>query len=276
MPNARVPHTYDSALLGTPALREIAELPHYRTLLRVLISSNLRARYKRSTLGIVWTLLNPLLYMLVLTAAFSALFRVQLPHYEVYVLTGLICWNFFAQTTTAAIESIVGGGAMLRRSYFPRTLFALAALGSGLVHFVIGLVPLALIMLLVGHPIFLGWVFLPFALLLIALFTLGVALLVSALATFFFDTLYLYQVVIQALFFLTPIVYPRETIPAQYQPLIALNPFTSMIELVRDPLYFGRLPDPTTVLLAVMWAVATTLAGWWAFTAHADRLAYRV
>ncbi|MBC8078377.1 MAG: ABC transporter permease [Chloroflexales bacterium] len=276
MSNAYTPRDYDSDALGVPALRELVELPYYGTLLRLLISTSLYARYKRSVLGIIWTLLNPLLYMLVLTAAFSALFRSQLPHYEVYVLVGLICWNFFAQTTVAAAEAIVGGGATARRIYFPRTLFALATLGASLVNFIIALGPLALIMLALGHPIFLAWAFLPVSLLLLALFTLGITLLVSTLATFFFDTLYLYQVIIQALFFLTPIIYPRETVPEAYQPLIALNPLTAMIELVRAPLYAGHPPDSATLLIAAVWAIAAATAGWLTFTANANRLAYRV
>ncbi len=111
--------TYDSAVRRSPFLREIVELVRFRDLLGLLIGRTNKTRYRRSALGVTWTLLNPLLNMAVLTFAFSHLFRFDLPRYPVYVLTGLIAWNFFSQTTTHAMNTLIWGGSLLARIYLP-------------------------------------------------------------------------------------------------------------------------------------------------------------
>ena len=104
---------YDSAARRSPALTEIVELVRYRDLLAMMVSNIIKTRYKRSVLGVVWTLLNPLLNMAVLTIAFSSIFRSSLEHYPVYVLSGLIAWNFFTQTTLYAMNALVWGGGLM-------------------------------------------------------------------------------------------------------------------------------------------------------------------
>ncbi len=140
------PFTYDSADRRSPATRELIELLRYRDLLRLMVTNIVKTRYKRSALGVVWTLLNPLLNMAVLTIAFSSLFRASLQRYPVYILAGLICWNLFAQTTISAMNTLVWGGSLLKRIYIPRTIFAVAAIGNGLVNLGLALIPLVVIM----------------------------------------------------------------------------------------------------------------------------------
>lgn len=267
---------YDSAACRSPVVEELLELLRYRDLLRLLVANIIKTRYKRSVLGAAWTLLNPLLNMAVLTVAFSTLFRFSLPNYPVYVLSGLICWNFFTQTTTHAMGSLVWGGGLLQRIYIPRTVFAVASIGNGLVNLGLSLVPLLIIMLLIGHPLHPTWWFVPFAVLLLAMFALGVALFMSTLAVFFTDVIDMYQVVLQAWFFLTPIMYPTEILPAQYVWYLHLNPMYNLLELFRVPIYQGFVPGHNTILAAVATAVVALLAGWWVFTRKADEFAYRI
>ena len=122
---------YDSDYKGWLFFRELSELLRYRDLLHLLVFNNIKTRYKRSMLGVLWTLLNPILTMTVLVIAFSNLFRFSLPDYPVYLLTGLVIWNFFSQITTSAINAITMGGSLLRRIYLPRTVFSVAAVGCG-------------------------------------------------------------------------------------------------------------------------------------------------
>src|SRR5260221_2671662 len=138
---------YDSAARGWSPLTELVELVRYRDLVLMMVANMVKTRYKRSALGVVWTLLNPLLNMAVLTVAFSALFSSSLVHYPVYVLTGLVFWNFFSQTTLFAMNALVWGGGLLKRVYIPRTIFAVSAVGNGLVNLGLSLIPLVLIML---------------------------------------------------------------------------------------------------------------------------------
>jgi ABC-2 type transport system permease protein len=267
---------YDSASRRAPLVQELLELFRYRDLLGLLVGNITKTRYRRSVLGVVWTLLNPLLQMTVLTFAFSYMFRFSVHHYPVYVLSGLICWNFFTQTTTYAMSTIVWGGGLLKRVYLPRSIFAVASIGNGLVNVGLSLVPLVAIMLVTGHPIYPTWWFMPIAVLLLAMFSLGVALLMSALAVFFADVVEMYAVVVQVWFFLTPVMYPKEILPAKFIWYMNLNPVYNLLELFRTPIYHGWISGSNTILAAVVSAVVPFLLGWWAFASKADELAYRV
>jgi ABC-2 type transport system permease protein len=268
---------YDSATRRSPALAEIIELVRYRDLLKLLVSKIVKTRYKRSALGVAWTLLNPLLNMAVMTVAFSAVFRGSVAHYPVYVLTGLLWWNFFTQTTTYAISSLVfGGGGLLKRVRVPHTIFAVASVAHGVINLGISLTTLAVIMVVTGHPFYATWWFLPVPVLLLALFSLGVALFISAIAVFFFDVVDIFQVVIQAWFFLTPIIYPPDIFPAKYQWVLALNPVHHLIETFRAPLLRGTLPDGGTFTLALLSSLGVAALGWWTFTRKSDQFAYRL
>src|SRR5574341_1057086 len=157
---------YDSLKRGSLALEEVRGLLQYRDLIFQLIRRDVISRYKRSVLGIAWTMLYPLGTMTVLTVVFSQLFH-SIPAYPVYLLSGLIVWNFFAQSTSAAMEQMVWGSSLLHRIYMPRTAFVVSAIGTGLVNLVLSVVPLVLIMLVVGLPLRLSLLFLPVAMLLL-------------------------------------------------------------------------------------------------------------
>jgi ABC-2 type transport system permease protein len=164
-------------------IEELREVWRYRDLLLQLVSRNIKTRYKRSVLGIGWTMLNPLFMMLILTFVFSNLFRITVEHYAVYLLSALTLWGFFAGSTTDAMTELVWGGGLLHRIYLPRTVFALSAVGTGMVNLLFALGPLAVIMLVIGtfRPQLL---FLPIPILLTGIFTLGVGLIFSVLAAF--------------------------------------------------------------------------------------------
>jgi ABC-type polysaccharide/polyol phosphate export permease len=267
---------YDSAARRATIWLDLLELVRYRDLLGLLIVNITKTRYKRSALGVVWTMLNPLINMIVLSVAFSSIFRTSLQRYPVYVLSGLVCWHFFSQTTTFAMTTLVWGGTLLKRTYVPRSIFAVASVGNGLVNLGLALVPLALVAVAIGHPLHATWWFVPFAVLLLALFSLGVALLMSTLAVFFVDTVEMYAALLQALFFMTPIMYPKEILPAWVQQFLHVNPMSSIMQVFRDPIYRGVIPDGQTILTAVGWAVGSLLIGWWVFSMKADELAYRI
>ena len=267
---------YDSALLKSPAISEVKELFRYRDLLWQLVSRNIKTRYKRSVLGILWTMLNPLLMMMVLTFVFSNLFKFQLPHYATYALAGLALWNFFAQTTTGAMSELIWGGNLMHRIYLPRSIFAVSALGTSLVNLVLTLVPLFVVMLITGTPIRPALLILPLPILLTAMFALGVALTLSRVAAYFADVLEMYQIFLTAWMYLTPIIYPKEILPPQFRWLFNLNPMYHLMEIFRAPLLIGWLAGPKTVLASLAAAVVTLAFGWWYFSRKADELAYRI
>ncbi len=270
-----VSETYDSARRDPLPLEELKSVVKYRGLILQLVNRDVISRYKRSVLGITWTMLNPFGTMLILTLVFSRLFH-SLESYPIYVLSGLIGWTFFSQTLFAALNQNVWGGAILHRIYIPRTTFTISALGTGLVNFLISLIPLALIMLVLKFPFHLSLFFLPISILLLAMFTLGLALLFSALAIYFPDTVEMIQVALTAWMYLTPIIYPKEIVPEVIRNWVfPLNPLYYYVELLRQPIYDGTIPSNHILLIGSVIAVITLVVGWLVFSWKANELTYR-
>jgi len=266
---------YDSAANASPALTEIQELKHYRYLLKQLVRRDIVARYKRSVLGVAWTMLNPLGTMLIMTFVFSNLFK-SVQSYPVYILSGLIAWNFFAQGTNAAMSGLVWGGSLMQRIYLPRTIFGVSAIGTALVNLLLSVVPLLVVMLITQTTIHLTFLFLPISILLLTGFALGFGLLLSALAIFFPDVAEMYQILLMAWMYLTPVIYPEEIIPAQFMTIYRINPMYWMLKMFRLPVYEGVLPTLQDLWPALAWSVGMLIVGWLFFTSRSDEYAYRV
>ena len=257
-------------------IEELREIIRFRELLAQLVTRNILVRYKRSVLGLAWTMLNPLLMMTILTVVFSNVFHVSTPHYPVYILAGLILWSFFSQATLTGMTELLWGSGLLQRIYIPHTVFVLAAVGTGIVNLLFALIPLVLIMLLTGVPLTLALLSLPIPIVLTAMFATGTALLLSILAVSFVDLVDIYQVALTAWFYLTPIIYPKEIVPSSLQWLFLLNPMYYFLEMFRLPVYATALPGLETFLPAGVLAVGVLVIGWWVFTRNADGLAYRI
>lgn len=266
---------YDSARRMPHALEEIREIGRYRYLLQQLIRRDILTRYKRSVLGVAWTMLNPLGTMIILSIVFSQLFK-TIQSYPAYILSGLIAWNFFAQGTNAAMSGLVWGGGLLQRIYIPRTAFGIAAIGTALVNLLLSLVPLIVVILITGSPIYISILFLPVSILLLTMFSLGVGLTLSTMAVYFPDVSEMYQILLTAWMYLTPIIYPESIIPERYLPIYRLNPMYSLIQLFRLPINEGRIPTFEEILLAALWSIGILLIGWFFFTSKSDEFAYRV
>lgn len=267
---------YDSRRARMAIIDDAAELFRYRDLLVSLVRRDLTVRYKRSALGFLWTMLNPLLTMLVMTVVFSTAFGSTQKHYAVYVLSGLLLWIYFSQSTLQAIDSLVWGGGLINKIYLPKSIFVLSAVVVGLVNLLLAFIPLGLIMLATGAPFSWALVFLPVPILLATMFTLGVGLFGSALAVFFMDIADIYRVGLTIFMYLTPIFYPLATVPSKYLLLVHLNPMYYFVESFRAPIYQGQLPEPFVLIRAFLLAVGAFLLGWWFFTRKADEFAYRI
>jgi ABC-2 type transport system permease protein len=269
------PDEYDSSRRGPIALEELRGLIQYRELIYQLVRRDIVSRYKRSVLGIAWTMLNPLGTMLVLTVVFSQVFHI-LAGYPAYILSGLIAWNFFAQTTSSAMNQMVWGSSLLHHIYMPRTSFVVSAIGTGLVNLILSLVPLMLIILLVGLPLRWSMLLLPVAIVLLTAFALGVGLLFSAWAIYFPDVSEMYQVVLLAWMYLTPIIYPIDIIPEAYRFwFLHLNPMFYLVQIFRQPVYEGVLPPWPLLAAGSAIALLTLTLGWLVFSSRADDFTYR-
>jgi ABC-type polysaccharide/polyol phosphate export permease len=267
---------YDSARRPLPMVEELVQVFRYRDLIVQLVRRDILTRYKRSVLGVAWTMLNPLGTMIVLSVVFSRVFA-STPAYPVYVLTGLIAWNFFSQSTTTAMTQLVWGSALLHRIYVPRTAFAISSVGTGLVNLVLSLIPLAAVMLFTGVPLRVTVIVLPISMLLLAMFALGVGLLLSAVAVYFPDIAEMYKIVLMAWMYLTPIIYPEEIIPESFRWLLFnLNPMYHLIKLFRLPLYDGVWVNLAFLASATAVAIIFLAISWAIFAKKADEFVYRI
>ncbi len=275
MHSSAIMPVYDSSRQGHPALEELRELLRYWNLLIQFVRRNIVVRYKRSVLGIAWTMLNPLGTTLIMTIVFSQVLGGGY-QYAPYVLSGLIGWNFFAQATSDAMSNLIWGEGLLRRIYIPRTIFAVAAVGTGIVNLVFSLVPLLVIMLVSGLPPKPIILLLPIPTLFLAMFALGIGLVLSTIAIYFADMAQMYGIVLTAWMYLSPVIYQINVVPEQYAWIVKLNPMYYLLELFRMPIYYQRLPTPGDFLIAAVIACLTLLFGWWFFTWKADEFAYRI
>lgn len=268
---------YDSSLKKATPLEELQEIVRYRSLVLQFIRRDILTRYKRSVLGITWTMLTPLGTMLVLTIVFSRAFGLNQKGYAAYVLSGLIAWTFFAQTTNASMVNLVWGGSLLNRIYVPRTVFAVSAIGTGLVNLTLSLIPLIIVVLITGLPITWSILFIPVPMLLLAMFSLGMGLILSAIAIYFVDVTEMYQVVLTAWLYLSPVIWTESLIPGGIVPiLVKLNPMYHLINLFRAPIYAGNIPSIQEIAISAGVAIITLIIGWWFFSKRADEFAYRV
>ena len=254
----------------------MTDLLKHRDLVAALVVRDLRVRYKRSTLGLLWTMLQPLLTMGVMAVVFSSVFRFDLPHYPVYCLAGILFWNFFSQSIVASMVSLRANAAILHKLPVPKAVFPLATVCSGVVNLCLALLPLFLILFITGHPLRPSLLFLPVAILVAALFTLGMGLLLSPLAVFFTDVVEMVGVALSLCMYLTPIFYPMAILPERYRDFVRFNPVRSILEVFRDPIYFGKIPPITHLSVAVGLALLAFILGALAFKRNSDRIPFYV
>lgn len=256
------------------ALEEVLEIIRYRELLRNLVIRDIKVRYKRSVLGFAWVMLNPLFMMLILSFVFSALFKVTVPNYTAYVLSGIIFWHFFSQGTSVALLGFVGNSALLNKVYIPKTVFPLSVIISALINFILSLVPLFAILLITGTGISVRILLLPLGILLFLIFCFGVSLILSTITVFFKDMIYIYSVLLMAWMYVTPIFYPPTIIPREYQFIFSLNPLYHFIELFRACLYTGSPRMYEHFMYSMAFSALTLLAGWAFYHRYKDRIVY--
>jgi ABC-type polysaccharide/polyol phosphate export permease len=266
----------------------LRELIRYRDLIRNLVVGEVKTRYKNSVLGFVWSLLNPLAMMLVFTVVFGVLWpNEQVENFPIFLLCGLLPWNFFAASVISSLNSVVSNGNLIKKVYFPREVLPIAAVLAQLVNFLLALVVLfAALIIFRSH--FSPWLWtLPLIILIQTCFSLGIGLVLSTLQVFYRDTQLVMEVVMLAWFFLTPVFYRAEQLPATYsiggfenlpvqRILYILNPMASLINVYRDLLYFGYRTDIDFFTRTALTALLALGVGYWFFTRYSDRFGEEV
>src|SRR5258706_3941190 len=265
---------YDSSKRANPAIEEIVNAFRYKDLIAHLIRRDITTRYKRSVLGIVWTMLNPLVVMIIMTIVFQDFVGRQ-EYYAVYVLSGLLTFTFFNQTSTAIIHNLIWGEDLFQRIYIPRSTFAIAAVGTAIVNLILALVPLILVKLVIQSPLSWKIIFFPIYIFYLAGFSLGVGLIVATLALYFHDIAEMYQVILTAWFYATPIIYPYDTLPASTKHLLSFNPMTHIVQLMRNSFYYNFAPTMNELLLVAGISSITLVVGWLLFSSQTEEFVRR-
>lgn len=241
--------------------RTITVFLKYRYLLFNLISRDIKVKYRRSVLGIVWSILNPLLMMLVMTAVFSQVFKFDIPNFPVYYLLGSTIWSFFSEATNAATTSVLGASSLIKKVYIPKYIFPLEKVLFAFVNMLFSLIAVAFIFLVTGTPITFTVLLVPIPLIYVLLFAMGVSMMLAALTVYFRDILHLYAVILTAWMYFTPIFYPVNALPQIMQNLLKINPLYHYVTYFRDILMYNTVPDLMSNLICIAYATIALIAG---------------
>ena len=256
--------------------RCVSEIRQSRAVLAQLVSQQLILRYRRTMLGYVWTLINPLLMMSIMAVVFSTLFQQDLKTFTVFLFAGMIPWNFFNSVVTQSTLAFIGNEGLIKKIYLPKAIFPLSISVALLVDSVLSFIALFIIILVLGATISPALLFLPVAYLLLFIFSLGAGLLISVATVFFRDLQHVIAIAMQALFFLTPIFYRPESLAGKVKWLMAFNPVVPFIEIFRAPLLEGRLPEANVLMLATAFAISSFVIGLIVFLWQERNLVFRL
>lgn len=255
----------------TVVLRVVSAFQRYKFLIKQLVLRDFKTKYKRSVLGILWSFLNPLLTMTVQYIVFSTIFRSDIPNFALYLLTGIVCFNFFSEASSMALLSIVGNASLITKVYVPKYIYPLSRVLSSSINLLFSLIPLLAVMLLTGAPPRPALLLLPFGLICLFLFSLGIGLLLSTSMVFFRDTQFLWGVVSMLWMYLSPIIYPESIIPVKFLTLYKCNPLYHIIRFIRIILMDGISPEPKAYGLCIIASVVPLLIGAVVFKKNQDK-----
>lgn len=256
----------NSYLLGLATLTS-----KYSFLMKQLVVRDFKLKYKRSSLGMVWSFLNPLLSMSVQYVVFSTIFRSDIPNYPVYLLVGIVMFNFFNEALSMGIVSITLNASLIKKVYIPKYIYPFSKLCSSMVNFALSFIPIFLVMLLTGTGFHFSLVLLVFDLLCLFMFIFGMSLILSTMNTFFQDTQFLWNVISMIWMYATPIFYPESIIPGNLLTLYHMNPMYQYITFARVAIIDGISPAPTAYLWCIIPALVVFLLGAYVFKKNQDK-----
>jgi ABC-type polysaccharide/polyol phosphate export permease len=247
-----------------------------RNVLLQLVSQQLILRYRRTTLGYLWTLINPLLMMSVMALVFATLFKTDLKSFAVFLFAGMIPWNFFNSVVTQSGASLINNEGLIKKIYLPKVIFPLSITFALLIDSMLSFVALFAIILVIGGSLSWAALFIPVSFLLLFFFAFGIGLIMSIATVFFRDLQHVILIVMQGLFFLTPILYRHDALAGKIGWLVALNPVVPFIELFREPLYHAVLPSTDVMMQALIISCSAMVCGLCVFRSQEKKIVFRL
>lgn len=244
---------------------------HYKALLYELVVRDIKVRYRRSFLGLLWTIVNPILTMAVMTLVFSKLFRFQIENYTTYFLVGNILFSFFTEATTNSMHSVLDNSNLIKKIYIPKYLFPLSKVMSSVVNLFFSFIALIIVMIATRVPFQPTMLFTPILLCYVIMFAAGIGLILATVMVFFRDIAQLYSIITLLWMYLTPIFYPVELLKDNAPWALTLNPMYHYIDFMRKLVLDGVLPSVSSNMICLVISVLTLIIGLIVFYRKQDK-----
>ena len=246
-------------------MKIIKDLYDYREMLYNLVRKDLKARYKGSFLGFLWTFLNPLLQLVVYTIVFSTIMKVNIDKFYIYLFVGLIPWIFFTTCIQTGAVSIMMHKDLIKKIYFPRIILPISTVNSAFMNMLYSMIVVIATLFISGIGISKYILLLPVAMVMQYILVLGMVFIFSALNVYFRDLEYILNIIIMVWFYLTPIVYSIDMIPNYARKWFYLNPMTNIIAFYRDILYYKRMPSFSSFIWILLYGTVMIVVGYFVF-----------
>ncbi len=235
---------------------------HYKDLLKQLVMRDIKLKYRRSVLGYLWSILDPLLTMIVTTIVFSSMFKRNIDNFPVYLFCGQLLFNFFRASTSQAMNSINANSSLIKKAYVPKYIFTFSKIISTLIDLLFTMIALLIVMIATGAKFSMYNLLFPIVIFQLVIFCLGVGLFLAQANVFFKDVQYIYNAVMMAWMYLTPIFYPIEALPKIVRDIIVhFNPLYYYIKQFRDIFYIGTFPEIKYIFMGSIMSIIMLFLG---------------
>lgn len=250
----------------------------YKFLMSQLVIRDFKVKYKRSVLGVLWSLLYPVLTMAVMALVFTNVFKFSTPgvNYLVYLMSGLVLFNYFSEASNLAMSSVVANFSLINKVYMPKYIFPLTKCLFVGINFLLTLIPLYAIIFLTGTGVNIYHLLLPYVFVCLFLFTVGMGFVLSTISVFMRDMFYIYGVIITLWTYLTPIMYDVSIIPQKFQIFMKLNPMYWFLDFARQIILYNQCPGLHNFIYCAIFGVGFLLLGIWIFKKNQDKFIYYV
>lgn len=248
----------------------------YKTVLGQLVKQQVTLRYRRTIFGFLWTLLNPLLNMIVIATVFSIVLKFQIRDYSIFLFSAIIPWTMFSNTIAQCSQALIVNESLIKKIYLPKQLFITANAVSVLIDSFLSTICLFIIALMFGAKLSCALLFLPVSFFILFFFIFGLGLILSICSVFLRDMQYLIGVFLQALYFITPIIYPISAVPEKFRWIFSWNPMFYFVELFRDPIYNNTLPSFDLIKTCIIFSGVAIFMGMYIFKSNEHKIVFRL
>lgn len=239
----------------------IQNFKKFKPLLGELVSRDIKIKYRRSVLGVLWTLLNPLCMMIVLSVVFSNLFKFGIENFPIYLLSGQLIFNFYSDATTSSMSAIINNASLIKKIYVPKYLFVVSRVISSIINLCASFCAMIIVMVATKVELHYTVIFAWIPMLLLMIFSLGAGLLLAAITVKFRDIMHLYSVFVTALMYLTPVIYPMALLPEKIKWIVMCNPLTNILSMFRNVMMYNMFPDLLSIVIGIVEACIMLVIG---------------